>query len=160
MLIKTKNRGFTLVELMIVVAIIAVLSAVAVPRFLAYRQKTRVAQGVATSGSLRNAFGNYAADSHGNTYPTSLELNNWLNFSSLCMACGIRLNVDMKEQGFDYFLYHAIGPPPESEQDTCDNTVGNECVDYQIILRLRGVPKSELGAQISVSPSGIQRQTW
>ena len=160
MLIKTKNRGFTLVELMIVVAIIAVLSAVAVPRFLAYRQKSRVAQGVATAGSLKNAFGNYAADSHGNTYPTSLELNDWVKFSTLCSASGIKLNIDMKEQGFDYFIYHAISQPPASEQDTCDNTPGNECVDYLIILHLRGVPHDELGSQLSVSPSGIVRQIW
>lgn len=37
-----KNQGFTLVELIIVVAIIAVLSAVAVPQYIQYIEKSRI----------------------------------------------------------------------------------------------------------------------
>ena len=38
----SKNRGFTLVELMVVVAIIAIISAVALPMYSNFRQKSRV----------------------------------------------------------------------------------------------------------------------
>ena len=39
---RKNNKGFTLVELIIVVAIIAVLSAVAVPQYIKYVEKSRV----------------------------------------------------------------------------------------------------------------------
>ena len=50
MLINRKNRGFTLVEIMIVVAIIALLAAIAVPGFLRARKR---AQGTTVKNDLR-----------------------------------------------------------------------------------------------------------
>jgi len=36
---RTNNKGFTLIELMIVIAIIGILAAIAIPNFIAYRNK-------------------------------------------------------------------------------------------------------------------------
>jgi type II secretory pathway pseudopilin PulG len=54
---------------MIVVAIIGILAAVAIPTFISYRNKSRVAVVVATSESIRGAMASFAADSPNNLYP-------------------------------------------------------------------------------------------
>ena len=61
-----------LIELMIVVAIIGILAAVAMPNFIAYRDKSRVAASTATSGNLRGAMAAYSADSQGNLFPSEI----------------------------------------------------------------------------------------
>ena len=52
---KNKNRGFTLIELMIVIAILGILAAVAVPVYQGQVLRTQVQQVVAESGQLRTA---------------------------------------------------------------------------------------------------------
>jgi prepilin-type N-terminal cleavage/methylation domain-containing protein len=66
------NEGFTLIELMIVVAIIGILSAVAVPNFIAYRDRSRQAAVIATGEAVRSAQAAYASDSADNLYAADL----------------------------------------------------------------------------------------
>ncbi|MEZ9144939.1 pilin [Vibrio sp. 10N.286.52.C3] len=49
---RTNQKGFTLIELMIVVAIIGVLSAIAVPAYKNYVTKSELSSGLATMRSL------------------------------------------------------------------------------------------------------------
>lgn len=62
---KRLEKGFTLIELMIVVAIIAILAAVAVPKFGDQIKKSKDAKGLAVIGALRSASSVYYVDHDG-----------------------------------------------------------------------------------------------
>ncbi len=54
---KTMQKGFTLIELMIVVAIIGILAAVAIPAYQDYTVRAKVQEGVNVSNPARTALG-------------------------------------------------------------------------------------------------------
>src|SRR5471030_277116 len=68
----TKNkRGFTLIELMIVVAIIGILAAIAIPKFAELIRKSGEGASKGNVGSIRSALSIYYGDMEGQ-YPTQL----------------------------------------------------------------------------------------
>jgi prepilin-type N-terminal cleavage/methylation domain-containing protein len=58
---RTNNKGFTLIELMIVIAIIGILAAIAIPNFIAYRNKSFCSAAESDANNVGHGLSDYFA---------------------------------------------------------------------------------------------------
>jgi len=57
--LRNNSQGFTLIELMIVIAIIGILAAIAIPNFIAYRNKAYCSRAESDANNLAAALSDY-----------------------------------------------------------------------------------------------------
>jgi prepilin-type N-terminal cleavage/methylation domain-containing protein len=65
------ENGFTLMELMIVIAIIGILSAIAIPNFISYREKSKIAHAESELKTIQMAIIDLAFDT--NMWPNNIQ---------------------------------------------------------------------------------------
>lgn len=72
---QTKNKGFTLIELMVVIAIVAILASIALPSYNAYVQRGRIAEAPGVMANFRVQMEQFYQDSR--------------NYGVAAGACGV-----------------------------------------------------------------------
>ena len=91
--LQSKRGGFTLVEIMIVVAIIALLAAIAVPNFLRARKRSQATRILEDLRMLDSATDQYAIENNKTSgmNPNFTDLKNYLKTSSVLYNTGADL---------------------------------------------------------------------
>jgi prepilin-type N-terminal cleavage/methylation domain-containing protein len=72
---RTNEKGFTLIELMIVIAIIGILAAIAIPNFISYRNKSFCSAAESDGNGIAAAISDYFAIPSHTATPALTDLN-------------------------------------------------------------------------------------
>jgi len=79
---KNNQQGFTLIELMIVIAIIAILAAIALPAYSDYTKKAKVSEVITAASGGRTTVAEYVASNSGACPPVGTVANTTSTFVS------------------------------------------------------------------------------
>jgi len=104
---KSHSKGFTLIELMIVIAIIGILAAIAIPQFNAYRSKS---YNSAAQSDIRNAATAqeaYYVENH--RYSSELDRLIGTNYGLYNISEGVNVNVNGDVESYTLTAYHGSG---------------------------------------------------
>jgi type II secretion system protein G len=150
---RKKQKGFTLVELLVVVAIIAVLAAILLPRFLGYTDKAREAQTMKDIRSMCTVVEAFTA-TDGNYPEASLDTDNPRSIASVMQSKGIKWTgddngvVDPWKNPYYYDLtkdYYCIASPGK---DGVLNTADDICNIGKVSKKASGLDENAIPSAV------------
>jgi len=131
------SRGFTLVEIMIVIVVIGILAAIAIPNFLNLKDKAIWGAARANLEVVRNSLAAYATDSDLNRYPVGTF--NFADFRSIVPKANLPSSEPLTRLQTGSFAYFS------SEGDSYSLTANADNRAYD---------------QMIASPTGITPSTY
>jgi type IV pilus assembly protein PilA len=129
-LLRKRSGGFTLIELMIVVAIIGILAAIAIPNFLRFQLRSRAAEGKTNLAAIRTAEEGYASEFGtyivGTASPSALDPANLSGDKQNWLDNGGFGTVGWAPEGEVFYSYQ-VGA--EGTGGACPSS-GNPCIRF------------------------------
>ncbi len=142
------KKGFTLIEIIIALAIVGILSATAALTFNSFKNKSILSAGFASASSLRASLITYACSSPEGSYPE--KIGSWKELVTICRESGSTIQDSSLEAGFkDWIKYTPINPDGDDKIE-----------DFTLLLRLTGISNTTPGSQIQVTSSDIIKQDY
>ena len=147
---RTNRKGFTLVEIMIVVAIIALLAAIAIPNLLRARHNANETAAIGAMRTLSTAMESFRAAQTPPTYPANLNALSVANPPYVPGTLAAAVNAPTARQGY-FYTYALTNANAYTLQGTpaTVNTTGTRrfFVDQSGVIRANA-----LGAATVASP--------
>ena len=107
MYLKSNSKGFTLIELMIVIAIIGILAAIAIPQFSAYRKRSYNASAASDIRNAATAQEAYYVENR--RYSAELARLLGTNYGLYNISRGVTVDVEGGTESYTLTSFHSSG---------------------------------------------------